>query len=153
MPKAKLVTICDEDKGEPIRFKGTTYGGKTGWMDESNGLHPPKSFYVIVDAGTGNGKGYYATVRRTTVEVPHTQPTSQFTLAIQKHDGIEQKVDSLVALLAKCKIQPDDTELYTYIQSKLAMAQHRKKVAAGKALYYDINFGACDPDQKMNSGL
>jgi hypothetical protein len=128
------------DKGDTIRFVRGTFKGKTGWLNSEKG-ETSEQVYVIVDLG--NRRLKRTRVNKSSVKPldSATRPSTYAEAVMQQCPDVEEKLDQLCGLLAKCKIEKDPHGLFNVLTAKLDEAT-RKQKAKPSSLYRDINFPA-----------
>ena len=130
-------------KGEPIRFTGGKYVGKTGWINTAKGENgfTEEKVYVYVDRSKGKKpKPDLATHVNQEFIAPKDLPTPQSyeEAAFQQHPKIEREMNKLTKKLAMLGINSED-EFTQMFGNKLQAAINSQKESPG-AMYYHVEF-------------
>ena len=125
-------------KGEEIRFIAGKYGGKSGWIDDSEDADENVT-PVIVDLGRKGEKITFVhtwSFRRMNCD----KPASYAEAVIEQCPDIEKNLVAVTRQLAKCDLKKDPHGFQTVVNQKLNEAQEWQESRGSKAMYRKINF-------------
>lgn len=128
------------NKGAKIRFTAGSYSGQAGWYDISKGLHPTKSYYVIVTLEDGNEKS--TLVRRTSVVdgINNEQETVYERAVLKQHPDIEAVMEKLAKMLAECDVSDTSGEIQKIMTPKLTSARATQQMHGHKANWRNVEW-------------
>jgi len=132
-----MVNYSDADKGEQIRITGGTYRGRNGWRWKGK-ADTLKRTYVIIELEDGVLKG--TRLSKTNVGAPWQPPTNYVEAALQQHLQIDETLDKLCMLLAKCNLTGEERDLHRAFFDRMQAARVQKLSEGQSASWFHVEF-------------
>jgi hypothetical protein len=125
-------------KGNPVRFIAGKYGGKTGWVNNSENADE-EIVPVIVNLGRKGEKATYVYRSSVRPDSSEAAPNSYAEAVLQQCPDIERSLVEVARKLAKCDIKRDVAGFHKVIETKLNEAIVLQESKGSKAMYRKIN--------------
>ena len=132
-----MVTFSAEDKGEAIHITGGKYIGLDGWCWLKKN-EPCKQTYVIVVLENGEEKGIC--INKGNVGPPLAAPRDYIEATLQQHTDINQALNKVCKLLARCNLNGTEEALQRKFLEKMRTAYGQQVALGNKATWFEVNY-------------
>jgi hypothetical protein len=132
-----MVTFSTEDKGEAIYITGGKYVGLNGWRWLGKG-NPIKQTYVIVALENDEEKG--VRINKGNVGPPRGPPTDYIDAVLQQYTDIDQALNKVCKLLAKCHLNGAEKALQQKFLDRMRAAAQQQLAEGTKATWYVVDY-------------